>query len=63
MNDTKHAYTVQEAADALGLSRSTVQKLLHTTDPVDFLPSALMGSKRLIRPAHIEAWLDRHMED
>ena len=59
----KHAYTIQETADALGLSRTTIHKLLHTTDPKEFLPSALLGSKRLIRPAHIEEWLDRHMED
>lgn len=63
MADTRAAYTVAETATQLGLSPGTVHKLLNTTDPRDYLPSARIGTKRLIRPADIEAWLDRHMED
>lgn len=59
----KHAYTVAETAAALGVSNGTVNKLLNTTDPHEYLPSARIGTKRLIRPADIEAWLDRHMEN
>lgn len=62
MNE-KHAYDVAETAKALSVSVGTVNKLLNTTDPKDFLPSARVGTKRLIRPTDIEAWLDRHMEN
>lgn len=59
----RHAYTIAETATALGVSTGTVHKLLNTTDPHEYLRSARVGTKRLIRPADIEAWLDRHMED
>lgn len=57
------SYTVDETAAAMGISRSSVHKLLHTTDPVDYLPSSKLGRTRLIQPADIKAWLDRHKED
>lgn len=56
-------FTPTEAAEYLRISRRTLDKFLHTTEPEDYIPSARVGTKRIIRRADLDAWVERHMED
>jgi excisionase family DNA binding protein len=49
--------TVQEVADYLGVSRTTLYETIFR-EP-DF-PSLYVGSRRLIRRSSLEAWIARH---
>lgn len=51
------------AAEYLGISRRQLDRFLHTDDPLDFIPSARIGSRRRIDPADLDAWFTRHKED
>lgn len=65
MADQSH-YTADEAADYLRISRREIDRCMRTTDPLDRIPSAAVGekrTKRILRRADLDAWLDRHMED
>lgn len=51
------AYSVNEAAEALGLSRQTVYSLIHTPS----FPSVKVGGRTLIPVAALETWLNTQM--
>ena len=50
------AYNIKEAAHALSLGRSTIYKLINTGE----LPSATIGTRRLIFSEDLEAFIQRH---
>lgn len=51
---TKLAFSVEEAADIIGISRRTIYELIRTGD----LGSVKIGSRRLIRQSDITRFLD-----
>lgn len=53
---TKLAYSVTEAAQALGVGRSTLYKLLTDGD----LPSTTIGTRRLIFREDLDDFVQRH---
>lgn len=62
----QHHYTVAEAADYLRISKREVERCMHTTNPIDRIPSATLGekrTKRVLRRADLDDWFDRHMEN
>ena len=52
----KLAYSVREAADICGVSRTTLYTFLGSEQ----LPSVKIGARTLVRRADLEAWLARH---
>ena len=57
--ENKIAISVQEAADMLGVSKTKMYELIKRSD-CDF--SVMLGRRRLISRAKLEAWLDRQTE-
>lgn len=55
----KVAYSVEEAAQALSLGRSTVKKLIATGE----LASVRVGRRRLIPRSALESYIERLVED
>ena len=53
----KLTLSVSEVAEATGLSKSTVIRHIKA----GALPSALVGGRRLVRVADLEAFIDDHM--
>ncbi|MBE2997247.1 helix-turn-helix domain-containing protein [Nocardiopsis sp. HNM0947] len=57
--DEKVAYSVDEAAQALSLGRTTVKQLIATGD----LPSVRVGRRRLIPRSALETYVHRLLQD
>lgn len=55
----KIALSVSEAAALIGVSKTTMYELLKRSD-CDF--SVLLGGRRLVSRAKLEAWIDRQTE-
>lgn len=54
----KEVYSVQEAAEVLGVGVNTVYNLAHTRD----FPSFKLGKRIVIPRQHFLSWLDRMVE-
>ena len=55
----KIALSVPEAAEMIGISKTKMYELIKRSD-CDF--SVMLGGRRLISRAKLEAWLDRQTE-
>jgi len=65
MMEPQQVYSIDEAAEFLRMSRTTVYALMRTTTPFDYLPSVKPhegGRRRVIRRQALEDWLERHEE-
>lgn len=52
------AYTVEEAAEALGVSRSVMYTLIHRED----FPTIKIGNRRLISAALLAEWVENQAQ-
>ena len=61
MNNTsatpRAAYSVKEAAQALGMSRQTIYNLIHADD----FPAVKIGGRTLVPVAALDDWLESKM--
>ena len=61
MNNTsatpRAAYTVKEAAQALGMSHQTIYNLIHADD----FPAVKIGGRTLVPVAALDDWLESKM--
>lgn len=57
-NDNKLAYSIPEAAGAIGISKTTVWRLIAAGD----LKTFKIGCRTLIRADALQALIDRHSE-
>lgn len=53
------AYSVKEAAQALGLSHQTIYTLIHSND----FPAIKIGGRTLVPVAALDKWLEQKMEN
>jgi hypothetical protein len=51
----RHAYTIDETIQAVGLSRQTVQAAI---DDKKLVATIVTPRKKIVRPRDLEAWLD-----
>lgn len=49
----------KQAADAVGLSKRSLQYAVNETDPTRRLKTVRVGGRRLIRAADLEDWFNR----
>lgn len=54
--ETRLAVSLEEAAELVGISRATFYKLLSAGEAP---PTALIGRRRVVPLAGLQAWLDR----
>lgn len=52
----KLAYSVAEAANAIGISKTAMYKLIHT----EGFPVLILGNRRLIPVESFKRWLDKN---
>lgn len=55
------ALGLREAAQAVGLSKRTIEAAVKHSDPARRLRTYRYNSRRLVRPADLEDWVDRVM--
>lgn len=62
---TQSHFTTAEAAEYLRISKWELERCCRTTEPIDYIPSAMVGekrTKRILRRADLDAWFDRHTD-
>jgi excisionase family DNA binding protein len=58
VKEAERAYTLDEAAALLSLSKDTLRRAIKATEG-NVLPAKLIGGKYRIRASALDAWFDR----